>query len=234
MGNEYIISITALVLSFASFMVAFFEVRRCNKAIVKIVDCKSSWSQDTMGTWGHLSVTILNKGISLENISVALEFAEEARKGSVQIVFSDKNTSKKSLQRGMKIECKECVNLLDSKDILPMMRNMVEDFSSRKAFFVVYSNDFEVSRFKIGGLVDKIKIKINSKISTLQMKKSKSYMKDGRQYISNTYFPKFRCCLYNKVEGYIQTLNDKGFKEKVTRQVEKSDKKLEDSKEVST
>jgi hypothetical protein len=213
MSLELVISFMALILAFCSFFISYQEVRRCNEAIVAIVDCKTRYSWHVQkGNFTTFSVTIANRGIALHDIKMKLLFRIKKDNSLTDLFFNEHEKKEFVFERGMQNTFKIVVPEKKTNSFVNPNFDYI-DLTKSNPCFVVYSTGYEVARFKIGNWPDRAKTWVNQKISILELKKYENTNDDKNESndaeVGNSHlghypsFPKFRCTLLPKVESFL-------------------------------
>ena len=142
------LALVAAVGSLAAFWVSWREVRRNNKVIVKLRSFGSHYREDRNGRTAYeLEVTIMNRGIQMQNISMALLFFGPGRSGDCQlpIPLSDQSKGIASFLRGTTAQF---VLSTADRDV-PLALAILRDFKEQRPVIGFFHGSFLACSFRI-------------------------------------------------------------------------------------
>ena len=146
---------------------AFHEARKSNNVLIKIRKCVFSGVQsideNQCRYFSKLTILLQNRGISLHNLHVSLNFAEKNGCGSINVPLKRENSKTSNhdeFARGMLAEFYfKSYQLNDAQKSL--LRDL-KDAQKQKARLCVYSQNYLAKTFKAGGTLDRLKHKWNN------------------------------------------------------------------------
>jgi hypothetical protein len=203
MSPEMLISAAAIIVSAASFCLAWGEIRRCNRVILKLTGSGYSLHRSAKGDFATIWVIVSNCGILINNVKIRLSIQEKTA-GKREIELHNTMISQGDFYRGTSAEFKVEI------PIGPRSQKFwgAVDPELKKSYFVACSNDNEVVRFKIDTLSDRFKAWFNSIVQKIQMNRKKIVGKspEGADLVHIPDYPKFKCILVQPVSGFIKLI----------------------------
>ena len=139
--NERTLPYLATIAALGAWWVSWRESRRGNRVIVKLRRFSSQCTETAAGTAYELEVWILNAGIQMQNISIALAFAGRGKSGSchVPIPLSDHSKSVAStFLRGTTASF--MLSTVDERAC--QMLGALRDFDEQRPVINVYNSSF--------------------------------------------------------------------------------------------
>lgn len=157
------IDLIALFLSFVAIWYTIRESRRNNSVVLRIKDCKSTFSSTGPGenVRKTFSIIVRNEGISLHNVEANLIFVPSNGHGRINMVVKRRRPSKGTdeFARGMVAEF-----YLDSTELDEVGHYFIEELKDLKKQDVnlcIFSQGYLAKEFRIGGRIDRLKLKWN-------------------------------------------------------------------------
>lgn len=202
-----LISLIALLFAVASFWLAWGEVRRNNRAFLRLEDCGYSFSAHIREGEGHvLELVLSNRGVPIKGLKLAL-IMSKIEGGTASLPFTSDSVCEGEFLRGTKASFK----LTESQplgcshnSIVPFMAFVPYD----SAWISAYANNYEIARFPIGTCFDRFKGWINGKIVGLKYKRGKTVGQspEGHNVVKYPNYPTFRCSLDFPITSFLNAV----------------------------
>ncbi len=182
----------ATVISLLAFWLTWQETRRNNTAIVKVTGCQGTEKRSIQDGWQpsqEFTIVLHNRGISLWDVKVSLEFLGEQGFGSCSYELSPKSKDEDlcanqfighkatptptppheeppaEFARGMiaefEITSRKLPPVPNSKEMFVQIFSGLTDARKQQAKFTVHSQGYQVCSISIGGFRDRLKGKWN-------------------------------------------------------------------------
>jgi hypothetical protein len=150
----------ALIAAIGAWYISFKESRRNNKVIVKLERCTYSGHSSDVAQWDELRVRILNRGIPLHNIAMAIRFRGLGGAGATEVPLRLERRGKQDpskFSRGMRASF-----LLTSDDKeARLYLSALEDVRQQEPVLLLFNNSFHARSFPLYSHLEKYKVKWN-------------------------------------------------------------------------
>ncbi len=146
--NERTLPYIATILALLAFLVSLREAHRNNTAILKLTKFSSHFTETAAGTAYELEVWIVNGGIQMQNISIALGFAGRGKSGSCHLPIPLSDHSKSVASTFLRGTTASFLLSTADKEACRFLGDL-RDFEEQRPVIEVYNCSFWACSFPI-------------------------------------------------------------------------------------
>lgn len=143
-----IVSTGGMLAALGAWWVSWRESRRTNRVIVKLRRFSSKFSVTAAGRAHELEVWIVNAGIQMQNISIALDFAGRGKSGSCHLPIPLSDHSKSVASTFLRGTTASFMLSTTDKEACRFLGGL-RDFDEQRPVINVYSSSFLACSFPI-------------------------------------------------------------------------------------
>lgn len=146
--NERTLPYFALIVALGAWWVSWRESRRSNTVIVKLRRFSSQLTETQAGRAYELEVWILNAGVQIQNLSIALGFAGPGKSGNFQVAIPLSDHSKAVASTFLRGTTASFLLSTADKDACRFLGGL-RDFDEQRPVVNVYSSSFLACSFPV-------------------------------------------------------------------------------------